>query len=68
LTGLTVSISATYLVDVPQKDIENLASHRVKNGLSEEVISLQAAEDLAKTSIEAGKETPISYEVKEVTE
>lgn len=67
MTGITVTLLVKYVINVPQKDIRDRLDQQIKDDPSDDAMAVQAAEDLAKIAIEEGKETPIEFEVKEVS-
>ena len=63
MTGLQVQVTVSYLVNVPQKDIDQLREFRQSNKTDEEI-----AEDIANCSISHGREDPLDFEVEQITE
>ena len=61
--GLSLQVDVTYLVDIPQKDIDEMINRCTTHVTPEEI-----AADLAKLNIEANQETPLSFEVQEIKE
>ncbi len=66
VTGLRVTISALYTIDVPEDAIQFLADRETKIGTAQFSAIIQAAIHQAKHVIESGKAQPTSFEVKEI--